>query len=179
MKKSSKKKPEKRPKGLCITGCNRLESRDGWCPICYVKFKKGIFTAEGRLSPEAIGRQLARKKKAELAAQRKAGREERRKRKALEAVKSSLSEGLTSKHLAIIGQTTEGFLAPQYCERLTFWTNEAICFSRLFIADNRKCHKCKIHENSYEKVLKLMEDIDVKGTEITTTENEANNEPSS
>ena len=39
---------------LCKSGCKRTSKIEGWCSVCYAKFKKGFYTADGSISPDII-----------------------------------------------------------------------------------------------------------------------------
>ncbi len=158
------KKPE------CKTKCGKPSTVEGWCTVCYSKFKRGYFTASGSLSPEVIKQQ---KEKAEKAAKKAA----RLAQKRHEFLKEELGSRLNSSHLKILADQVPESTQQHYCEALSFWTSDTVCYSRLFISKNKKCAKCKVHNDKLESLHTFMENCNGKeSTETAKSEIEAANE---
>jgi hypothetical protein len=151
--------------GMCKTKCaKKASTTDGWCASCYAKFQKGYFTVGGDISPAVL-------KKQKDIAERKARREARRSAKRLESVKETIKTKITSNHLRVLSVSSPEADKPKYCEKLSFWTSDTVCYSRLFIVNNKRCSKCKIHDPSLETLLQFMENYDAQGTEIAAAQN--------
>lgn len=150
--------------GMCKTKCGKKSSTsDGWCATCYAKFKKGYYIFSGDISPVIIRKQQA-------IAEKRMRREARKVAKQLELIKESLSTKLTSIHLKVLPTQSPEADKPKYCEKLAFWTSDTVCYSRLFIVNNKRCNKCKIHDASFEALLQFVENYDAKGSEITAAQ---------
>jgi hypothetical protein len=149
----------------CRTKCGKKGAYEGWCAACYSKYKKGVYTSDGSLSPAAIKRQKEVDDK-------KRKKEVRREVVKLETVKEDLAKSLTPSILKVLSSENPDMDKPKYCERLAFWTSDSICYSRLFISQNKKCSKCKLHNKSLDSLLQLVEKNNDKNIEITTTQEE-------
>jgi hypothetical protein len=149
---------------LCKTKCGRKGlNGDGWCSSCYAKHKKGYYLSTGEVSPDILKRQRELEAKRKKRAVRKAAR-------MLESVKQDLCQKLTPSVLKVLATTDDQLDKPVYCEKLAFWTSDAICYSRLFITQNKKCSKCKVHDNKLDDLITSVEDIYAKTTTAPATE---------
>lgn len=163
---------------LCKTGCGKKCLQNGWCGRCYAKYAKGHYTADGQISPDI----LRKKRQEEI---KKEQRDSKRLARRIEIVKEELKTKLNSNLLKILSDTNPESNKPKHCERLAFWTSDTVCYSRLFITQNKKCNKCKIHDSSVESLLSFVENSNVKDAKIATAEDNSSpaaggtNEPTS
>jgi glycerol kinase len=159
--KTSASKIAKSAKVLCKTKCGRKGAvADGWCSICFAKYQKGRFTSSGEIHPDVIRKQrMIEEKKKKL--------EVKRAKRKLSIIKEELSSKLTSSKLKILTENYPDMNKPKYCKSLEFWTSDTVCYSRLFVTNNKKCVKCKVHDSSLENLLQLTE-CDYDETAATT-----------
>src|SRR3990172_2457468 len=149
---------------MCKTGCGRKSSiSEKWCSVCYARFKRGYYTVNGEISLDVARKQKQLEEKREK-------RELRRGLKRAAEIKERLQSTLTSAHLKVLSVQNPETGKPQYCDRLSFWTSDVVCYSRLLVSKNKRCAKCSLHDASLEMLLKFMESDYGKTTAIAATQ---------
>lgn len=150
---------------LCKTKCGRKATENNWCGRCFAKFQKGYFTESGAVHPDILWKE-------KLKAERQAKRANKQKQLLLEETKEQIKQRLDTKLLKIITDQSPDMSQPKYCDALSFWTSDAICYSRLYISLNKNCARCKLHDGTAEALLAKTKELLNETTTTTTSQAE-------
>lgn len=141
--KKTKNIPAEPTSNICkVPNCDKKVRTDGFCFFCYSRHSRGLVNNDGKKTNKAIAEEKKVAKLKEKAAKRIKERQ-------MEADKDFISKNLTKDRLKILQTKYPENTKPWYCEKLSFFTSNDICFYRIYTAErkNPDCLKCKIHDD--------------------------------
>lgn len=138
-----------------VEDCSRPSIKDGFCGWCLKKHIVGKYDHFGALS-------LKEQIKLNQKISKQKNKEKKEKQAQIDLKKKDIKGRLTTGLLKVLQEDNADLKKTFYCNKLDFFSSEAVCFARMFIFEKPKeCMKCNVHDLKLDgiiEVLKLKED---------------------